>query len=162
MFNNDILPVVYEQGSLGASGDLAPLAHLCLPLIGMGEVLYKGGRPAAEVWKEFGWEPHSASKQEGLALLNGTQFVSAHAVYSLIKAYRLSKWADVIGAISLEAFDGRIEPFILLPINCAHKRADETAEYFMNLLEGSELIKAHKEHVQDPILSAASRRFTVR
>ena len=152
MFNNDILPVVYEQGSLGASGDLAPLAHLCLPLIGMGEVLYKGQeRPAAEVWKEFGWEPIVLQSKEGLALLNGTQFMSAHAVYSLIKAYRLSKWADVIGAISLEAFDGRIEPFYPLTHKLrTHKGQMETAEYFMNLLEGSELIKAHKEHVQDP------------
>ena len=85
MFNNDILPVVYQQGSLGASGDLAPLAHLSLPIIGMGEVLYKGQvRPSAEVWKEFGWEPIRLQSKEGLALLNGTQFMSAHAVWSLL------------------------------------------------------------------------------
>lgn len=152
MFNNDILPVVYQQGSLGASGDLSPLAHLCLPLIGMGEVLYKGKeRPAAEVWKEFAWEPVKLQSKEGLALLNGTQFMSAHAVYCLIKAYRLSKWADVIGAISLEAFDGRIEPFYPLTHKLrTHKGQMETAEYFMSLLEGSELIKGQKEHVQDP------------
>ena len=112
MFNNDILPVVYQQGSLGASGDLAPLAHLCLPIIGMGEVLYHGEvRSAADVWQELGWEPIRLQSKEGLALLNGTQFMSAHAVWALLKSQRLSRWADCIGAMSLEAFDGRIEPF---------------------------------------------------
>ena len=112
MFHKDILPVVYQQGSLGASGDLAPLAHLCLPLIGMGEVVYKGEvRQSADVWKEMGWEAIRLQSKEGLALLNGTQFMSAHAVWSLIQAERLSDWADKIGAMSLEAYDGRIEPF---------------------------------------------------
>ena len=104
MFNNDVLPVVYQQGSLGASGDLAPLAHMCLPLIGLGEVVYKGEvRQSADVWAELGWEPIKLQSKEGLALLNGTQFMSAHAVWSLIQAERLSDWADKIGAISLEA-----------------------------------------------------------
>ncbi len=112
MFNNDILPVVYQQGSLGASGDLAPLAHMCLPLIGMGEVVYRSVvRQSADVWAELGWEPIRLQSKEGLALLNGTQFMSAHAVWSLIQAERLSDWADKIGAMSLEAYDGRIEPF---------------------------------------------------
>ena len=106
MFNEDILPVVYQQGSLGASGDLAPLAHLSLPLIGLGEVLYQGKvRPAAEVWAEKGWEPITLLSKEGLALLNGTQFMSAHAVWSLLKSMRLSKWADRIAAMSLDAYD---------------------------------------------------------
>ena len=152
MFNNDILPVVYQQGSLGASGDLAPLAHLCLPLIGMGEVHYKGSvRPSAEVWAELGWEPIKLQSKEGLALLNGTQFMSANAVWSLIQAERLSDWADKIGAMSLEAYDGRIEPFYphvheVRP----HKGQIETAARFRELLEGSEIIKQPKVHVQDP------------
>ena len=152
MFNNDVLPVVYQQGSLGASGDLAPLAHLCLPLIGMGEVLYKGEvRPSSEVWAELGWEPIKLQSKEGLALLNGTQFMSSNAVWSLIQAERLSDWADKIGAMSLEAFDGRIEPFYphvheVRP----HKGQIETAEHFRKLLEGSEIIKQKKVHVQDP------------
>lgn len=152
MFNEDVLPVVYSQGSLGASGDLSPLAHLSLPLIGMGEVLYKGKvRPSAEVWKELGWEPIRLQSKEGLALLNGTQFMSAHAVYGLIKAYRLSKWADVIGALSLDAFDGRIEAFLPLTHKLRrHEGQLATAERFISLLEGSELINRHKEHVQDP------------
>ena len=152
MFNNDILPVVYQQGSLGASGDLAPLAHMCLPLIGLGEVSYKGKvRPAAEVWAEMGWEPIRLQSKEGLALLNGTQFMSAHAVWSLLKAIRLSKWADLIGAMSLEAYDGRIEPFLpLTHLLRPHKGQIETGARFLKILEGSELIRRPKEHVQDP------------
>lgn len=152
MFNNDILPVVYQQGSLGASGDLAPLAHMSLPLIGLGEVLYKGKvRPSAEVWKEMGWEPIRLQSKEGLALLNGTQFMSAHAVWSILKSMRLSAWADVIGAISLDAYDGRIEPFLPLTHQLRpHKGQIATGERFMELLEGSELIRRPKTHVQDP------------
>lgn len=152
MFNNDILPVVYQQGSLGASGDLAPLAHMCLPVIGMGEVEYQGKvYPSVEIWKQFGWEPVRLKSKEGLALLNGTQFMSAHAVWSLIKSERLSEWADRIGAMSLEAFDGRIEPFFPQVHNVrAHKGQIETARRFRELLEGSELIARPKTHVQDP------------
>ena len=152
MFNEDILPVVYQQGSLGASGDLAPLAHLALPLIGLGEVMYRGAvRPAAEVWAEKGWEPITLQSKEGLALLNGTQFMSAHAVWSLLKSIRLSKWADRIGAMSLDAYDGRIEPFLPLTHQIRpHSGQIETGRRFMECLEGSELIRRPKEHVQDP------------
>ena len=152
MFNSDILPVVYQHGSLGASGDLAPLAHLSLPLLGLGEVLYKGKiRPSAEVASEFGWQPITLQSKEGLALLNGTQFMSAHAVWSLLKAKRLSRWADYIGAISLDAYDGRIEPFYALTHRLRpHRGQIETGERFMHLLEGSELIRRDKIHVQDP------------
>lgn len=152
MFNNDIIPVVYQQGSLGASGDLAPLAHLCLPLIGFGEVYYKGEkRQAAQLWAELGWEPIRLQSKEGLALLNGTQFMSAHAVWSLIQAERLSDWADKIGAMSLDAFDGRIEPFYPQVHEVRpHKGQIETAARFRELLEGSELISSFKAHVQDP------------
>ena len=152
MFNNDILPVVYQQGSLGASGDLAPLAHLSLPLIGLGEVIFKGEvRQSADVWAELGWEPIKLQSKEGLALLNGTQFMSAHAVWSLIQAERLSDWADKIGAMSLEAYDGRIEPFYPHVHEVrAHKGQIETAAHFRELLEGSEIIKRPKVHVQDP------------
>ena len=152
MFNNDILPVVYQQGSLGASGDLAPLAHMSLPLIGLGEVLYKGAvRPAAEVWAEFGWEPIRLQSKEGLALLNGTQFMSAHAVWAILKSMRLSRWADRIGAMSLDAYDGRIEPFLpLTHLLRPHSGQIETGKRFCELLEGSEMINRPKEHVQDP------------
>ena len=152
MFNNDVLPVVYQQGSLGASGDLAPLAHMCLPLIGLGEVYYKGSvRESADVWAELGWEPIKLKSKEGLALLNGTQFMSAHAVWSLIQAERLSDWADKIGAMSLEAYDGRIEPFYhQVHAVRAHQGQIETAARFRELLEGSEIIRQKKVHVQDP------------
>ncbi len=152
MFNEDILPIVYQQGSLGASGDLAPLAHMVLPLIGLGEVLYKGEvRPSADVWKEKGWEPIRLQSKEGLALLNGTQFMSAHAIWSILKSMRLSRWADIIGAMSLDAYDGRIEPFLPLTHQLRpHQGQITTAARFMEILEGSELIRRPKEHVQDP------------
>ncbi len=152
MYNNDVLPVVYEQGSLGASGDLAPLAHLCLPIIGMGRVLYKGEeREAAELWKELGWEPVTLKSKEGLALLNGTQFMSAHAVWSLLQAERLSRWADRIAAMSIDAYDGRIEAFYPQTHRVRpHKGQVSTAENILNSLEGSEIIRGAKKHVQDP------------
>src|SRR5690606_19944230 len=106
-YNEDLLPVVYSQGSLGASGDLAPLAHLALPLLGEGELHYKGKVvPAGQLLKELGWEPIALGAKEGLALLNGTQFMSAYGVWCLLQTYKLSYAADLIGALSLEAFDG--------------------------------------------------------
>ena len=152
MFNNDVLPVVYQLGSLGASGDLAPLAHMSLPLLGLGEVWFDGKkRPAAEVNRHFGWEPITLKSKEGLALLNGTQFMAAHAVWALIKADEISRAADTIGAVSLDAFDGRIEPFTHeVHAVRPHKGQIETAARMRELLAGSEIIKQHKAHVQDP------------
>lgn len=151
-FNYDVLPVVYQQGSLGASGDLAPLAHLSLPLLGLGEVEYAGEvHPAEQMLAEFGWRPIELQSKEGLALLNGTQFMSAYGVWSLIEARRLSEWADRIGALSLDAFDGRIEPFCdEVHLIRAHRGQLATARTFRRLLEGSELIARPKKHVQDP------------
>lgn len=152
LYNLDILPVVYSQGSLGASGDLAPLAHLSLPLLGLGEVRCKGvKRPASEVLSEMGWEPLTLQSKEGLALLNGTQFMSAHGVWALIKSARLLRQADKIGAMSLEAFDGRVEPFGP-EVNEVRNHAGqiETAAEFRRLLEGSRIARRKKAHVQDP------------
>uniref|UniRef100_UPI004057ACA2 histidine ammonia-lyase n=1 Tax=Alistipes sp. TaxID=1872444 RepID=UPI004057ACA2 len=151
-FNEDILPVVYQQGSLGASGDLSPLAHMCLPLIGLGEVEYKGRIvKASEVLAEKGWEPIALQSKEGLALLNGTQFMSAYGVWALIQSKRLSRVADLVGAISLEAFDGRQEPFDnSVHVVRAHNGQLETARVMRELLAGSELIARKKVHVQDP------------
>ncbi len=151
-FNNDILPVVYQQGSLGASGDLSPLAHMSLPLLGMGEVYFKGNRTTAiDALTSLGLKPVKLKSKEGLALLNGTQFMSAYGVFSLIKIFRLSELSDIIAAISLDAFDGRIEPFYdhLHQIR-PHKGQIQTAARFRTILKGSELITQHKEHVQDP------------
>lgn len=151
-YNNDVLPVIYNQGSLGASGDLSPLAHLSLPLLGEGEVYHNGFRqPAIKVLDKMGWNPIKLQSKEGLALLNGTQFMSAYGVYILIKSCKLSYLADVIGAISLEAFDGRLEPFTdLIHLVRPHKGQVQTAERFRELLDGSEIIKQEKNHVQDP------------
>lgn len=151
-FNDDILPVVYQQGSLGASGDLAPLAHLSLPLLGLGEVEYRGViLPSKEVLKAKGWSPIELQSKEGLALLNGTQFMSAYGVWSILKAQDLSEWADRIAALSLDAFDGRIEPFCdEVHIIRGHRGQLTTARRMRELLKGSELISRHKAHVQDP------------
>ena len=151
-YNNDIYPVVFQQGSLGASGDLAPLAHLALPLLGLGEVFYNGEiRKSKEVLDEFGWKPIELQSKEGLALLNGTQFMAAYGVWSIISAHRLSKWADLIGAMSLDAFDGRIEPFSKNVNEVRpYKGQITTAATFRKLLKGSELIKQDKKNVQDP------------
>lgn len=151
-YNHEVYPVVYEQGSLGASGDLAPLAHLCLPLLGKGEVIYKGKSiSSAEILQKFNWMPIVLESKEGLALLNGTQFMSAHGAYTLLQAFKLSKIADLAGAISLEAFDGRIDPFNpLLHEIRPHKGQLETARNFRALLQDSELINRHKSHIQDP------------
>lgn len=151
-YNNDILPVVYTQGSLGASGDLAPLAHLALPLIGEGEVWYKGEVVLSKhICEKYNWEPIQLQSKEGLALLNGTQFMSAYGIHLLLKSYRLSYFADLIGAISLDAFDGRIEPFDeLVHLVRPHNGQIKTAARITSFLEGSELISRKKKHVQDP------------
>lgn len=151
-YNHNITPVVYKYGSLGASGDLAPLAHLSLPLIGKGEVYYEDKKISGEeILNTFGWKPISLQSKEGLALLNGTQFMSAYGVYTLIKAYKLSYLADFIGSISLDAFDGRIEPFNeLVHLVRPHRGQLKTAERVRDFLKGSELISQPKIHVQDP------------
>jgi histidine ammonia-lyase len=152
MFNENILPVVYQQGSLGASGDLAPLAHLSLPLLGLGQVYINNEMvSASEIMQTKGWEPVILQSKEGLALLNGTQFMSAYAVYLIIRAEQISKSADLIGALSLDAFDGRIEPFnnevhIIRP----HSGQLKTAETVSSLLIGSQIVTQEKNHVQDP------------
>ena len=151
-YNYEVIPVIYEQGSLGASGDLSPLAHLSLPLIGLGDVYYEGKkRKASSVLKKLEWEPVQLQSKEGLALLNGTQFMGAYGIQALLKSYRISRLSDMIGAISLEAFDGRIDPFGK-SVNAVrpHKGQMETAKAFRILLRGSKLIKGFKEHLQDP------------
>ncbi len=151
-FNNDVLPIVYQLGSLGASGDLAPLAHMSLPLLGLGEVVYQGKKQdASDVLKYLNLQPIQLKSKEGLALLNGTQFMSAYGIWCLLQAKKMSYAADVISAISLDAFDGRIDPFKLhIHTIRPHKGQLQTAKNMLKLLEGSELIKRKKTHVQDP------------
>jgi histidine ammonia-lyase len=152
MYNREMYPVVYEQGSLGASGDLAPLAHLCLPLLGLGEVNYQGYRlAAADALGLFSWEPLTLQAKEGLALLNGTQFMLAYAVESTLRAERLCRAADVIGAISTDAFGGCADPFNehLHRIR-PHVGQVVVARRLRELLAGSELQTRPRPAVQDP------------
>jgi len=152
MYNNDVLPVIFTQGSLGASGDLAPLSHLSLPLIGLGEVYHAGIKmPAAEAMHTFGWQPIELKSKEGLALINGTQFMTAYGLHSLIQCQRLIRWADIIAAISYDAFDCITEPLhenihAIRP----HKGQVETAASMRQLLSGSEIAAQKKSQVQDP------------
>ena len=152
MFNKNILPVIFQQGSLGASGDLAPLAHLSLPLLGEGKVVVDGEEVETKsIMKSNGWKAIVLQSKEGLALLNGTQFMGAYGVWSLLKAQKLSYMADMIGAISLEAFDGRNECFDeLIHLVRPHKGQLKTAENIRDFLDGSEIQEGKKEHVQDP------------
>ena len=152
LFNNHVYPKVFEMGSLGASGDLAPLAHLSLPLIGMGEVTFENKSiPAKEILNKMGWKPLHFKAKEGLALLNGTQFMGAFGVWCVLHAHRLLKLANLTGALSLDAFDGRPEPFdkkvhAIRP----QKGQGKVAEEIRKLLAGSQLTGQVKKHVQDP------------
>lgn len=152
MHNNDVLPVIYTQGSLGASGDLAPLSHLCVPLIGEGEVRVNGEKmKAAEALAKFGWQPINLQSKEGLALINGTQFMSAYGMCSLIKSENLLQWANVIAAISFDAFDGNLD---LLNEKLHSIRDHEgqvaVAAIIRKLLDGSEIASQQKTKLQDP------------
>lgn len=151
-YNNNIYPVIYTQGSLGASGDLAPLAHLALPLIGQGEVDFEGKRySGAEILRKFNWSTIQLQSKEGLALLNGTQFMSAYGSYLILKSFKLSYLADLIGTLSLEAFDGSMVPFHqLIHYIRPHNGQIKTAQRINEFLEGSQLINQPKENVQDP------------
>jgi histidine ammonia-lyase len=152
MYNHDVLPVIYTQGSLGASGDLAPLSHLSLPLLGLGEVYHEGKKmPAIEAMKKFGWEPIQLQSKEGLALINGTQFMSAYGMYCLKKAEHLLDMADLIAALSFDAFDCILEPLHeRIHAIRAHQGQVSTAARMRAHLEGSEIAVRAKEQVQDP------------
>ncbi len=152
MYNRDVLPVVYELGSLGASGDLAPLAHLALAVIGEGEVHYEGQIQKTEVvYKKLGWEAHSLVAKEGLAILNGTQFMSSYGSMVTNKSFELFKWANLIGAISLEAFDGKLEPMHPSVHKLRNQNGQiESAKQILDILSGSDNESRVKKYTQDP------------
>ncbi|MFB0997743.1 MAG: aromatic amino acid ammonia-lyase, partial [Flavobacteriales bacterium] len=152
LFNNQVFPVVYSQGSLGASGDLAPLAHISLTLIGMGEVNYKNERrKSIDVLNELGLKPVQLQSKEGLALLNGTQFMQAFGVHILTKANKYKSIADLIAAVSLEGYNGHKSPFNPLIHKVRNQKGQAaTAENILNFLEGSEILNQKKQDVQDP------------
>jgi len=151
-YNKDILPVIYTQGSLGASGDLAPLAHLALAIIGKGKVYYKDKKQdTKEVYKTLGLKPIKLQSKEGLALLNGTQFMSAYGSFLILESYKLKYLADLIGTLSLEAYNGNLSPFNeLIQRVRPHEGQVKTAQRVRDFLQDSELIAQEKEHVQDP------------
>lgn len=151
-YNAGITPVVYTQGSLGASGDLAPLAHLSLALLGEGEVVVDGQRqPAAPVLAAHGWKPLDLHPKEGLALLNGTQFMLAYAVHALLAAQVRAAQANRIAALSLDGYDGRLDPFQpQLHAIRPHAGQVAVAAAMRAHLAGSEIIAQAKTDVQDP------------
>jgi histidine ammonia-lyase len=151
-YNNDIIPVVYQLGSLGASGDLAPLAHLSLPLLGEGEVYFRGEKVASAYMLEaMNWTPITLQSKEGLALLNGTQFMSAYGVWNIMQAEKLSMVADMVACASIDGFDARINPFNE-NVNAIRNQVGQivTAQMVRELLKGSEIMAEPKKHVQDP------------
>jgi len=151
-YNHDVLPVIYSQGSLGASGDLAPLAHLALPLIGEGEVWFKQQKMSTKDWyDQTGLSPLELHSKEGLALINGTQFMAAYGIHILMRALHLSDFTDVIGALSADAFNCRIDPFKKLSHAIRpHKGQLDTAKRIFDLLKDSEICGAENKQVQDP------------
>jgi histidine ammonia-lyase len=152
MHNHDVLPVIYTQGSLGASGDLAPLSHMSLPLIGLGEVRVDGEKmSAADALSKLGWQPVDLQSKEGLALINGTQYMTAYGMSNLVNSERLMEWANVIAAISFDAFDGNRDSLA----EKLHSIRDHNGQVFVAaemraLLEGSEILLPDKKEVQDP------------
>ena len=152
MYNAKMYPVIYTQGSLGASGDLAPLSHLSLPLIGLGEVYLQGEKmTTANALRKLNWQPIVLQSKEGLALINGTQFMSAYGLHNLVQAERLLHWANTIAAISFDAFDCILEPFdehihAVRP----HKGQGVVAAILRQLLTGSKINSQKKLQVQDP------------
>ena len=151
LFNAEVYPVIYQLGSLGASGDLAPLAHLALPLIGLGEVNYQGKKQEAKsVLKEIGFTPLSLSSKEGLALLNGTQFSLAYALHAVQDSLKLMKMANYTAAMSCIAFACKQDPYhpSLQRIR-NHSGQQEVAAELYQLMEDSVLEK-EVHSVQDP------------
>ncbi len=153
-FDNDILPLVPSQGSVGASGDLAPLSHLFLPLIGLGKVNYKGDIADTEkVYKKLGLESLQLGAKEGLALINGTQFILAHATLGVYRMKKALENADLIGALMLDSLKGSTRPFLkelhdIRPFNGTQQVAKNLRDYLKN----SEIPDSHQncERVQDP------------
>ena len=152
LYNNDVLPIIYELGSLGASGDLAPLAHMSLSLIGEGDVTYEGEiRTTADVFDELGVDPIKLHPKEGLALLNGTQFMAAYLSHCVTQGLKIFDTANSVASISIDALMGLISPFKSNVNTLRNQKGQvEVAHIIYERLQGSEIIKQPKEHVQDP------------
>ena len=151
-FNAGITPIIYELGSLGASGDLAPLSHMSLPLFGKGEVIHKGEKKAAlDAMKTEGIEPISLSVKEGLALINGTQFSLAFGIHAAYHCDRIAKLSSLIAGLSIEGYNGMKDPYYhrLHEIRKQEGQA-RVAKQILNILKGSENLEQEKYNVQDP------------
>ena len=142
----DIIPVVPKQGSVGASGDLAPLSHLFLPLIGLGKVWHQGEiKDTATVLASYNLESVHLGAKEGLALINGTQFMAAHGVKAVVEMSRLLNTADLIATLMIEGLNGSIKPFYAeLHALRPYKGNVFVASSIYNLLNGSEILESHK------------------
>ena len=151
-YNKNIFPVIFKHGSLGASGDLSPLAHLSLPLIGEGQVYCNGSiKDVKEILNKFDLSPLKLKSKEGLALLNGTQFMSGYGLHLLFQSYKISYMADLIASVSLDAFDCRTEPFDnLIQKVRLHRGQTIIADRINNFRNNSEIAKSEKIHTQDP------------
>jgi len=151
-YNNDFLPIIYEQGSLGASGDLAPLAHLSLPLLGQGEVSFNGVKMSAKkALKKINKRPITLSFKEGLALLNGTQFMTAYGIWCLLEAEKLYYLSNIISSVSLESFSCSKNPFDPLVSKIRpHEGQKITSKLILKILQGSSTFFNNKKYVQDP------------
>lgn len=152
LYNRNILPVVFDTGSLGASGDLAPLAHLSLTLIGEGEVMHQGIRKtSAQALAQEGLQPVILGAKEGLALLNGTQFMGAYGNYCTVKAQELWQKAMAVAALSLEAYNGRKDPFMdSIHRVRPHEGQITAAQTMRRWIQNSQLIENGEKEVQDP------------
>lgn len=152
--DTNAIPIVPSQGSVGASGDLAPLAHLFLPLIGLGKVVYKGATISTqELFNKTGLSALELGPKEGLALINGTQFIAAHAVKVVEKLHSCLSQADIIGAMMVEGLQGSVKPFFNeLHALRPYKGNVHVAKRIKRLLKGSEIMEDHVncERVQDP------------
>ena len=151
-YNKNIFPVIFKHGSLGASGDLSPLAHLSLPLIGEGQVYCNGSiKDVKEILNKFDLSPLKLKSKEGLALLNGTQFMSGYGLHLLFQSYKISYMADLIASVSLDAFDCRTEPFDnLIQKVRLHRGQTIIADRINNFRNNSEIAESEKIHTQDP------------
>lgn len=152
MYNNRVLPIIYTQGSLGASGDLSPLSHLSLPLLGLGEVTIDGVKHStASIMERYHWSPIKLQSKEGLALINGTQFMSAYGMYILQKAEHLIEMAQLIAALSFDAFNCTTEPLSpQIHSIRAHEGQVLTAKKIRAYLAGSEIAASTNKQIQDP------------
>jgi histidine ammonia-lyase len=152
MYNNRVLPVIFTQGSLGASGDLSPLSHLSLPLLGLGEVTIDGVKHStASIMERYNWSPIKLQSKEGLALINGTQFMSAYGMYCLHKAEHLIEMAQLIAALSFDAFNCTTEPLSpQIHSIRAHEGQVLTAKKMRDYLAGSSIAESTNKQIQDP------------